>query len=248
MLYGEICVVYPILLKIGFFEIHSYYVFWSIALITAMLWTNKRTDRSGLPVREVSFVISWAFIGMILGSRIFEYVANWKLYYDNPGFFLDINRGGISEVGAAVAAMIVAFIMCKVKKISYWSLADIVSPAALLTIAIGRWGCYLNGCCVGIDKIPVQLYYSFTSAVILIIVLTIENYNRRKGIVFKYGIVSPIAVGLYSISRLFIDNYRVEADTQGIIMSGRVLIICVAMSLVWLIISIKKHRSEHANR
>jgi len=232
--------MYPILFKIGFIEIQSYYVFWSVALVVAMLWTNKRTDRSDLPVREVSFVISWAFIGMILGARFFEYFANWELYYNNPEYFLDINRGGISEVGATVSAMIVAFIMCKVKKISFWRLSDIVSPAALLTIAIGRWGCYLNGCCVGIDDVPVQLYYSFSSAFILAIVLTIENYNKRKGIVFKYGIVSPIAVGLYSISRIFIDRFRLEADTQGIIMSGRVLIVCAVMSLVWLLVSIKK--------
>ena len=235
--------MYPILFKIGFIEIQSYYVFWSIALIIAMLWTNKRTDRSDLPVKEVSFVISLAFIGMILGARFFEYFANWESYYNNPEYFLDINRGGISEVGATISAMIVAFIMCKVKKISFWRLSDIVSPAALLTIAIGRWGCYLNGCCVGIDGIPVQLYYSFSSALILVIVLAIENYNRRKGIIFEYGIVSPIAVGLYSMSRVFIDVYRLEANTQGIIMSGKVLIVCASMSLVWLIVSLIKGQS-----
>ena len=236
--------MYPILFKIGSLEIQSYYVFWSIALVVAMLWTNRRTDRSDLPVREVSFVISWAFIGMIFGARFFEYIANWELYYNNPEYFLDINRGGISEVGAAVSAMIVAFIMCRVKKISFWRLSDIVSPAALLTIAIGRWGCYLNGCCAGIDGAPVQLYYSFSSALILVIVLAIEKYNRKKGIVFRYGIVSPVAVGLYSITRVFIDLFRVEVDTQGIIMSDRVLMICAAMSLVWFVVSIKKGRES----
>ena len=232
--------MHPILFKIGGFEIQSYYVFWSVALIAAMLWTNRRVDRSGLPVKEASSVISCAFIGMILGARFFEYIVNWRLYYENPAYFLDIDRGGISEVGAITSAIMVAFIMCGVKKISFFKLSEIVSPAVLLTMALGRWGCYLNGCCAGVTGHPVQLYYSFSAVIILSVVLLVENYVRKSGAVFQYGIISPIGLGLYSISRLLIDPYRLEADTKGIIMSDRVMIACAVISLVWLLISIKK--------
>lgn len=237
--------MYPVLFKIGFFEIESYYVLWSIALITAMLWTNKRIDRSDLPVKEASSVISYAFIGMILGARFFEYFANWRLYYENPSFFLDINRGGISEVGAVLAAIIVAFIACKVKRVSFWGLSEIVAPAGLLSIAIGRWGCFLNGCCGGIDGHPTQLYYSLSAAFILSIALTIENYIKRNGIVFKYGIVSPISVGLYSALRLLIDKYRLEVNTQGIIMSDNVLIVSALVSILWVMVSFIKHEKRN---
>ena len=236
--------MYPILFKIGSLEIQSYYVLWSVALITAMLWTNKRTDRTDMPVREVASVISYAFIGMIFGARCFEYILNWQLYYDNPELFLDINRGGISEVGAASGAIITAFIMCKVKNISFWKLSEAVAPAGLLTIAIGRWGCYLNGCCRGISGHPTQLYYSFSAALILSIVLTVEKYEKRNGISFKYGIVTPIAIFLYSVSRLLIDQYRAEANSPGIIMSDRVLIVSAAVSLVWILVSLKKGGGE----
>ncbi|MCL1874733.1 MAG: prolipoprotein diacylglyceryl transferase [Synergistaceae bacterium] len=239
--------MYRVLFKIGFFEIESYYVFWSIALIAAILWTNKRIDRSGLPAKEASSVISYAFFGMILGARCFEYFLNWRLYFENPSFFLDINRGGISEVGAALGAIIVAFIMCKVKNVSFWKLSEMVSPAGLLTVAIGRWGCYLEGCCRGIDGRPTQLYYSFSAAIILSIVLTIENYIKRNGIIFKYGIVSPVSVGLYSVMRLFIDPYRIEANTQGIIMSDKVLAVSAAVCLVWLTISFMKKQKLKEN-
>jgi phosphatidylglycerol:prolipoprotein diacylglycerol transferase len=240
--------MYPVLFKIGGIEIQSYYVLWSIALIVAMLWTNKRTDRSELPVREVSSVISYAFFGMILGARCFEYISNWRMYYENPAYFMDINRGGISEVGAVLGAIIVAFIMCKVKNISFWRLSDIVAPAGLLTVAIGRWGCFLNGCCGGVDGHHTQLYYSFSAALILSIVLAIENYDMRNGITSKYGIVTPIGVGLYSILRLLIDQYRLEANTQGIIMSDQVLMVSAVISVVWLLISLKYSRGWRANR
>ena len=238
--------MYPILLKFGNIEIQSYYVFWSIALITAMLWTNKRTDKSGLPVKEVSSVISCAFIGMILGARGFEYISGWRLYYENPAFLLDVNRGGISEVGAIVTAVIVAFIMCKVKKISFCKLSDIVSPAVLLTMTIGRWGCYLNGCCGGVSGHPTQLYYSLSAAIILSIALMIEGYNTRNGIMFKYGIVAPAGLGLYSASRvLLIDQYRLEASTKGMIMSDNILAICAGISLIWLIVSLKNREKKN---
>ncbi|MCL2767801.1 MAG: prolipoprotein diacylglyceryl transferase [Synergistaceae bacterium] len=234
----------PVLFKIGNIEIQTYYVFWGIALISAMLWTNKRTDKSGLPVKESSSVISYALIGMILGSRCFEYFTNWRMYYDNPAFILDINRGGVSEVGAIISAMIIAFIMCRVKKISFWRLSEAVSPAVLLTMAIGRWGCFLNGCCAGVPGHPTQLYYSFSAAIILSIVLMVENYNSRTGTIFKYGTTTPIGLGLYSISRILIDQYRVEVNTSGMIASERILIVCAVISLVWIIVSIIKRTSR----
>ena len=235
--------MYPILLEIGSLEIQSYYVFWSVALIAAMLLTNRRIDKSDLPVKETSSVISYAFIGMILGARFFEYISNWRMYYENPAYFLDIDRGGISEVGAITSAIMVAFIMCGVKKISFFKLSEIVSPAVLLTMALGRWGCYLNGCCGGVNGHPTQLYYSFSTAVILSIVLMVENYIRKNGRVFQYGIISPIGLGLYSASRLLIDPYRLEANTKGMIMSDRVLTVCAIVSLIWIIVSIKKEKT-----
>ena len=239
---GEL--MYPILFEIGTIEIQSYYVLWSIALVSAMLWTNRRTDKSDLPVREVSSVISYAFIGMIFGARFFEYVSNWRMYYENPSYFLDLDRGGISEVGAIIAAITVAFIMCKVKKISFWKLSDIVSPAVPLTMAIGRWGCYLNGCCGGISGHPTQLYYSLSAVIILSIMLMVENYNRRTGTVFKYGIVTPVGLGLYSAARaLLIDQYRSEIGTAGMVMSNRILVTCAVISLIWVIVSIRNKRT-----
>jgi len=234
--------MYPVLYKIGNIEIQSYYVLWSIALIIAMLWTNRRTDSSGLPAKEVSSVITFSFFGMLLGARFFEIISNWQLYYRNPELFFDINRGGISEVGAVVAAVIVAFVMCRIKNISFWKFSDTVSPAALITIAIGRWGCYLNGCCGGAGHYT-QLYYSFSAVIVLSIVFMIENYNNRNGIVFKYGITSPIGVGIYSMSRILIDRFRLEANTNELIMSNRVLIICAVLSLLWIIFSIKNKSS-----
>jgi len=230
--------MYPILLKIGYIEIQSYYVLWGIALIIAMLWANKRIDISGLPVNEASSVVTGSFIGMILGASCLKYFTDWRLYYENPVYLLDINRGGISEVGAIVAAIIVAFIICKVKKISFCKFSEVTSPAVLLAMALGRWGCYLNGCCEGIKGHPTQLYYSFTAAIILSIVLMLENYNRRNGIIYKYGIVSPIGLGLYSTARILIDPYRLEAATEGIILTDRIFIVCAVISLVWLIVSI----------
>ena len=224
--------------------------------------------------------MSGSFIGMIFGSSCLKYFTDWQLYYENPAFLLDINRGGISEVGAIVTAIIVAIIMCKVKRISFFRFSEITSPAVLLTMAIGRWGCYMNGCCHGITGHPTQLYYSFSATIILSIVLMIENYNRRTGIIrytelqsnvgeaafaprsegvdgptsrkgsknneayvlnatwYRYGVVSPIGLGLYSIARIIIDPYRAEADTKGIILSDRIFIVCAGISLLWIIISI----------
>lgn len=234
--------MYPVLFEIGGIGVQSYYVIWSAALCVAMLWTNKRIDKSGLPVEESTSVITWSFAAMLLGARVFEYFAEWRAYFDNPRLFLDLERGGLSEIGAIAGAVIAAILLCRKKNISFWRFSDTVSPAILLTIAIGRWGCYLNGCCGGHGH-PVQLYYSFSAAGILALVLFIENRVRHSGVLFKYSVLSPIGLGVYSCSRLLIDPLRFDAATRGLIVTHYLLIACAVISFVWFVISyVKKVR------
>ncbi len=69
------------------------------------------------------------------------------------GAFFKIWEGGIvfygSAFGGAIGYGLFYWFVMRKLNISGWQLADAVAPLLALGLAIGRIGCYLNGCCWG---------------------------------------------------------------------------------------------------
>jgi len=63
--------------------------------------------------------------------------------------FLQIWEGGLSFHGALVGAPAVIAYFAYARKIPFGTIGDLVAPGAFMGYAIGRIGCFLNGCCYG---------------------------------------------------------------------------------------------------
>lgn len=128
-----------------------------LAFISVVLWGTVRAGAVGMqPTRFQDFVI-WLFIAGIIGARTLYMIQYSKDFPDSIlgilGSFFKIWEGGIIFYGGALGGVIgyglfYAFIMRRLQ-ISGWQLADAVAPLLALGLAIGRIGCYLNGCCWG---------------------------------------------------------------------------------------------------
>lgn len=188
--------MYPALFHVFGFRVDSYSVIWFIALSLAIMWTIRRLPLYQLDDYESRRVMAVSFIFMYVGAKSFEYIAHWGYYMADFSRFLDINRGGVHEFGAVSGAFLSALIMCMFsRKVPFSRLCDAAAPPAMLAIAIGRWGCFLNGCCVGLPttsfigvhfpfdragvlRHPVQVYYSVIALVIVGILLAVEKRVR----------------------------------------------------------------------
>ena len=258
--------MYPTLFQIGSVRIDSYSVIWFIALSLAIIWMIKRLEIYGLDEYESRRVMAVSFFFMLLGARSFEYILNWKDYMNDPSLFLDINRGGMHEVGAISGAFISAMLMCFLtRRVSFSKLCDAAGPPMILSIAVGRWGCFLNGCCVGLptkfftgvhfpfDKAgvfrhPVQIYYSVIAAVIVLILLRVEKriLNLQRGQPRHYSVIAPLSVILYSLMRIAIIPLRDEEPFLQIMtqtLAYRIIIIAILSMSVWLSHSLRKLKS-----
>ena len=244
--------MYPVLFKIGSIPVETYYLFWVAALSLAMSWSVRRFPLYDVDDDEGRRVIGWAFLGMIVGARAFEYVWNFGVYWRDPSLILDLNRGGLSEVGAFSGAFLVAFFLCmRNPKLSLARLCDVVSPPAVLTMAVGRWGCFFAGCCVGVESTAsvalhfpydapgilrhsTQIYYSFFAAAILSILLAVEKATVRRGRVPRGSLVAPLGLLLYSAMRLSIDPLRAESNSEGLGLSHSVILVTMPLEAFWL--------------
>ncbi|MBC8824450.1 prolipoprotein diacylglyceryl transferase, partial [Escherichia coli] len=60
------------------------------------------------------------------------------------GEIVKIWHGGIAIYGALIGVVLTAIIFSRIKKISFWQLADVVAPSLIIAQAIGRWGNFMN--------------------------------------------------------------------------------------------------------
>ncbi|MDR2178961.1 MAG: prolipoprotein diacylglyceryl transferase [Synergistaceae bacterium] len=265
--------MYPVLFHIGTIPVETYYVFWFTALSLTLLWTVGRLPLYGVDDDEGRRVISWSFMGMLVGARAFEYIWNFPVYWNNPALILDLNRGGLAEVGAISGAVVTAVALCwHNPKISFERLCDAGTPPTLFTMALGRWGCFFAGCCVGVPspfrlavrfpydpvgvtRHPTQLYYSFVSAAILLLLLALEKRILRRGgrggraegrkQPPQHALLAPLGLILYSAMRLSIDSFRVEGD--GLSLSHWTLIAAMPFEVVWLTMSWRAFHKSTSN-
>jgi phosphatidylglycerol:prolipoprotein diacylglycerol transferase len=188
--------MFRVLFKIGSLPVDTYYVIWLVALSLALRWIVARLPFYGIDEDDGRRVIAWGFLGMLFGSCAAYYVGNFADYWNNPSLFFDLNKGGLSEKGAVCGGLIVTLFLCRRdSKVPFFRLCEAVTPPAFFALALGRWGCFSAGCCVGVESAlpwalhfpydralvtrhPTQIYYSLFSGVFLLLLLLLERKTR----------------------------------------------------------------------
>jgi len=96
------------------------------------------------------------FLWGIVGARLF-YVIEYHDQFFRPGRslfatlreLLNVAGGGPVVFGSLPTAALAAWLFARRRGLPILALADCIAPGLLLGLAIGRVGCFLNGCCYG---------------------------------------------------------------------------------------------------
>jgi phosphatidylglycerol:prolipoprotein diacylglycerol transferase len=120
-----------------------------------MMMSLHLADRANLS-RDVifSFAVEMFLCGVI-GARLLYVIEYWDVAIRRPTLAatlveaLKFTEGGLVVYGGffGVIASFLWFVYRK--KIPAFALADILAPSLLAGVALGRIGCFLNGCCYG---------------------------------------------------------------------------------------------------
>ena len=131
-------------------------------VVTAMVWGPGRAARVGLSRDRLLDLAIVLFVSGIAGARV-VYMIQYSEQFpkDWPGrvwAFFQIWNGGIVVYGALFGGLIGYLLfyhyVLRRNRVSGWRLADAVAPLIALGLAVGRLGCYLNGCCWGQPVAP----------------------------------------------------------------------------------------------
>ncbi len=206
--------MHPVICRIGPFNIYSWGLMAAVGFLAGLAVALRYAEREGIKDDHLYDLFIYVVISVIVGARLIYVAAFPSSFIKDPISILYVNQGGMAFAGGLLAALIVIYIYTKYHKIDIMKLLDAVSPAAALGYAIGRIGCYLNGCCYGITLFgidqPTQLYSSLAGLVILFILVYYYDKKKYDGQIFLY------ALFLYSIYRFFMEFIRYSPVHIGI--------------------------------
>ena len=222
--------MYPIFVEIGNFSIRWYGVMAAIGFIWGAWIINKFKDHARINEEQATAAVLIAAVGGLIGARIFYVVQYFDQFRRNLWGMLMIFNGGLVFYGGFFLAIAALFVYCRVKKIDFIRLLDVFSVALPLGHAMGRVGCFLNGCCYGkmtssclavnypiydfkrnvmiISPVhPVQLYEAAASLLVFVIMFSVMKKYLNTG-KLKPGIMASSYLIVYGFLRFGDEFFR----------------------------------------
>jgi len=138
---------------ISFFylDIRAYPLFVFLAIMTAVIGPCFLAKRAGLEVRRVF----WLYVAMaasgLVGARVLHVLTSLPEYLKEPGLITNMSLQGQSFFGGISFAVITGILMSRRFKLDIWQMGDMGAPFLGLALMLARLGCFLNGCCFGIE-------------------------------------------------------------------------------------------------
>ncbi|MCX5686041.1 MAG: prolipoprotein diacylglyceryl transferase [Candidatus Omnitrophica bacterium] len=194
--------MHPILLKLGPFTIYSYGVMVAIGFAVSTFLIYRRAARFDISQDKVIDLAILILVSGIIGARLLYVLINRSFYLANPLDIIKLSKGGLVWYGGFAAALFAVIIYLKNNALDFWEVTDLIAPYIALAQGLGRIGCYLNGCCYGINGFPVQLCASASLFIIFIILLVVQAKRHFVGEIFLGYCI------LYSLKRFVIEFFR----------------------------------------
>lgn len=209
--------MHPIICQVGPFTIYSYGFMLAIAVFLCSFLASQRARFFGIPQEVIFDLTFWVVLFGLLGARIFYITLNLPFFMANPLEMIMIQKGGLSWIGGLIAGSAVGLTLVKRKNLSGKSILDFCSPYLALGQAIGRIGCFLNGCCYGKEVSwgiyfpvhqarlhPTQLTESLGLFVIFFILKKQHSKSKISGSVFLLYLI------LAAILRFVVEFFRAD--------------------------------------
>ncbi len=218
----------PIAVALGPLKIHWYGLMYLVGFASAWYLGVRRARRpgSGWTEEQVSDLIFWGAIGVVLGGR-FGYVLfyNFGQFLDDPLWLFAVWEGGMSFHGGLLGVIIaIGYFAHKYQK-SYFDIGDFVAPLIPIGLGAGRIGNFIGGELWGrptdqswgvifprtgdmIARHPSQLYEFALEGVVLFVVLWFYSAKPRPKMA-----VSGMFLLLYGIFRTSVEFFR-QPDVQ----------------------------------
>ena len=221
-----------------------------VGIVVATWLTMRLAVRSGISAEFVYISAFWIVLLGLVGARVIHVLDNLDVYGDDPGRILAFWKGGLSWYGGLLGGLVGGFVSTRINKMSLWRFADVVAPAGILGLSIGRIGCTINGDAYGTPTgLPWGLVYTHPDAYadlfvaghpapVYEIIWNLMVFGilwRLKGRLKPDGSLFLAMVAMYSFGRFFISWVREEPAVLGPLHQAHIISLVLFVGAVALL-------------
>lgn len=212
------------ILDFGFIHIPTFYFVISLSVTFILLLINSELNQKLKIDRKITFDITLiSMIAGFLGARLTHvFYEEWPFYQQFPIEIFKFWNGGFVFYGGFIPAFIVILIFLKLKKQNIYFWTDFFTPYIGLSYALGRLGCFFEGCCYGTHcdlpwaiagRHPTQLYMTLAEVLLL---ASLVFWRKKKSDHLKPGLLFLTWLCGHAINRFIIEFFR-EDDRGALI-------------------------------
>ena len=132
------------ILDLGFTEVRWYGAIIAFGFLLAVLFGGRTAYVWNINLDKMIDVLIFGTVGAIVGARAYYVLFKWDYYSQHLSEIPKIWEGGLAIYGGIIGGILCAYIVCKVEKMNFWNLLDMVGISLLIGQGIGRWGNYAN--------------------------------------------------------------------------------------------------------
>lgn len=244
------------LLSIGGFTIHGYGLMIGLGVLAAYLLSDYRAGKKGLNQDHVFGLCVCVVAAGFVSAKLLYYVTVLDEIVKNPRLLLDVANGFV-VYGSLAGGILGAYWYSRRHKMNFFAYADLILPAVALAQGLGRIGCFLAGCCYGVETdgnfavmfrdsayapngvnlLPVQLISSGLNFVHFLVLMWLSGKMKRDGQVTGTYLV------LYSAGRFILEFFRgdLARGTVGSLTTSQFISLFAAMAGVAILARSRSH-------
>jgi len=212
--------------------------------VTTILWLKVRHREIGVGENEFWAGMWLTLLGGIVGAKALFVILGWHHYATGELRFWSNFGTGFVFFGGLLGALVTGAIFAWWRGLSFLRGADYFAVALPVGHAIGRVGCFVNGCCPGRPPHPTQLYESAgllaISLACFFLLKRVETSRLPRGVGFCGYLF------LYGLLRLLLDPLRGDGRPErflGLSYQQGVAIAFMLFAAAGAFLINRKHRS-----
>lgn len=227
--------MFPILLHIGDFTLHTYGLLVATGFLAGIYTARSFALRFGMDGERVFNLAVYLALAAIVGAKLFLVLQDWRYYIHDPGSLLSVGfleSAGIFYGGVIVALIVMTLYVHK-QKLGWLNVGDAIVPGLALGHGIGRLGCFSAGCCwgkptslpwgvtfhnafahatvgvpLGVPLHPTQLYEAGAEGIIFFVLWRLARHRAYVG---QLTVVYLLSYGVVRFLVDFLRAYEPEA-------------------------------------
>ncbi len=247
-------------------DIPLYGLCWIIGITLAFIVALFLLKRAGLDAFDLACSAVFVLGGVVIGAKLLFIIVSLPTIIELKLSLLEIISGGFVFYGGLIGGALGLLLYTKIFKVELLKIVDVYAAVIPLGHACGRVGCFLGGCCygmeydgplsytygegvlnantpIGVPLLPVQLFEA-ASLLILFVPMLIVYFKKKPN---QTGICGAIYLYSYAVIRFVLEYFRGDKERGSFLAfstSQIISILIIAFVTVFILIMRKRNKAK----